>query len=277
MGLDLQDLDLRIENLRLHLQSHPEPEAISRFNELLDLSWIYHDCAMEGVVLTHQELQDALNHQPVTDTTTAHAFEEVRRLKEAIGFVRENAPKKKIPITLDLFKQLYTILDPSEQNPRAVKYRKDIPLHRMYFHEISPPEKISYRMRKFQEFIQAEEIEKTHPIKLASRVHFRFLSIFPFSQHSGRIARLMMNFILMRAGGVPAVIHSIERQRYYESLRGPVQNLTELVAESVLATVEAHEKFFRINPADANRLKERKAASSTSSSKRRFRVIAYRG
>jgi Fic family protein len=245
MGDGLFEMDSRAEALQYHLQKC-DPGLIAQFNDMLDLSWVYHDCALEGVVLTHQELRDALDQKPVTDATTAHAFEEVRRLKQAIVYVRETAPKKKIPLTLDLFKQIYCILDPEEQNPRAVKYRKDIPLHRMYFHEITPPEKISYRMRKLQEFIQEEEEEKTHPIKFASRVHFRFLGIFPFSQHSGRVARLMTNLILLRFGYVPGVIHAIERQRYYESLRGPVQSLIELVRESVQATLEAHEKYFRV-------------------------------
>lgn len=264
MGSGFDDLDIRFESLNTHLQRQ-EPANVAQFNEMLDISWIYHDCALEGVVLTHQELRDALDQRPVTDATTAHAFEEVRRLKQAIEYVRENAPKKKVGLNLDLFKQIYAILDPEEQNPRTVKYRKDIPLHRMYFHEIAPPEKISYRMRKLQEYIQFEEDEeKSHPIELASRIHFKFLGVFPFSQHSGRVARLVTNFILLRAGAVPAVIHSIERQRYYESLRGPVQLLTELVFESVHATLEAHERFFKASlaalPQAASPKEKRRAA-----------------
>lgn len=240
------DLDARLEILQSYLQHQASQQSQLEFNEMLDLSWIYHDCALEGVVLTYQELKDALENKPVTDAATAHAYDEVRRLKQAINFVREAASKKKAELNLDLFKQIFAFLDPEEQNPRTVKYRKDIPLHRMYFHEIAPPDKISYRMRKLQEYIQMEEEEKCHPIKLASRVHFKFLGIFPFPQHSGRVGRLITNFALLRGGCVPAVIHSIERQRYYEALRGPVQILTDLVRESVQATLEAYERFFHI-------------------------------
>lgn len=244
---DQSDIDPRTEVLREYLLKLGDQESVKQFDEMLDLSWVYHDCALEGVVLTLQELRDALEFKPVTDATTSHAYEEVRRLKAAIDFVREGATRKKLPLDLDLFRRLYLFLEPDEQGAKSVKYRKDIPLHRMYFHEISLPEKISYRMRRLQEFIAQEEAEKTHPIKFAARVHFKFLAIFPFSQHSGRVARLVMNFILLRGGYPPAILHSSERQRYYEALRGPVQNLVELLREALLSTIEAHEKFYRIN------------------------------
>jgi Fic family protein len=258
------DLDARMEILQNYLLHHANPDRITDFNEMLDLSWIYHDCALEGIVLTYQELRDALSGRTIADAATAQAFEEARRLKQAIMFVREAATKRKAELHLDLFKHIYSFLDPEEQNPRNVKYRKDVPLHRMYFHEISPPDKISYRMRKLQEYIQQEEEEKCHPLKLAARVQFKFLSVFPFTYHSGRVGRLITNFVLLRGGSVPAVIHSIERQRYYESLRGSMQPLTDLVQESVQATVEAYEKFFQIHlatlPQQLARQAEQRAA-----------------
>jgi Fic family protein len=256
------DLDARMEILQNYLQHHANPSRIADFNEMLDLSWIYHDCALEGVVLTYQELRDALNGRIIADAATSQAFEEARRLKQAIVFVREAAAKKKADLSIDLFKHIYSFLDPDDQNPRNVKYRKDVPLHRMYFHEISPPDKISYRMRKLHEYIQLEEEEKCHPIKLAARVQFKFLSVFPFAFHSGRVGRLITNFVLLRSGLAPAVIHSIERQRYYESLRGPVQLITDLVQESVQATVEAYEKFFQIHLATLPQQLARQAAQA---------------
>jgi hypothetical protein len=52
-----------------------------------------------------------------------------------------------------------------------------------------------------------------------------------------------MNTILLREGYVPAIIHAIERQRYYEVLRSPHSGLTSLITESIVGTIEAAAKF----------------------------------
>jgi Fic family protein len=46
------------------------------------------------------------------------------------------------------------------------------------------------------------------------------MGAFPFTDHSGQVGRLLMNFFLLRGDYLPAVIHAVDRQRYYESLRG---------------------------------------------------------
>jgi hypothetical protein len=43
---------------------------------------------------------------------------------------------------------------------------------------------------------------------------------------------------------LPAVIHSIERQRYYESLRFDNHLLTNLIVESLDNAIETTTKFF---------------------------------
>ena len=52
-----------------------------------------------------------------------------------------------------------------------------------------------------------------------------------------------MNFILIKHGYLPAVIHSIERQRYYEVLRFENDRLMNLVVESLENSIETTAKF----------------------------------
>ena len=151
---------------------------------------------------------------------------------------------------LDFLKKLFQILSANEAVPRNGKsqrgqgqYRKDNPLHRLYFHEIAPPEKISYRVRKLVDWLGSDEAKKMHPIKRAAKAHFRLITIYPWPRHSGKVARLLMNTILLREGYVPAIIHAIERQRYYEVLRNPHSGLTTLITESIVGTIEAAGKF----------------------------------
>lgn len=59
---------------------------------------------------------------------------------------------------------------------------------------------------------------KIHPVELASLVHFRFVSIHPFGDGNGRIARLIMNNVLYRNGYPLLNIKFRERYLYYDAL-----------------------------------------------------------
>jgi Fic family protein len=242
------DIDRKMEGLREQLsQRH---KLLTQFQERLDFSWIYHDNALEGVVLSYHELKAAIDKNIISDVTLIPAYADIANHKTAIEFVRETAGRRRVTLGLDFLKKLFQILNKNDVPPRNGKhaknqgqYRKDNPLHRLYFHEIAPPEKISYRVRKLVEWLNSEEARKMHPIKRASKAHFRLISIFPWPKHSGKVARLLMNTILLREGYVPAIVHAIERQRYYEVLRSPHSGLTTLISESIYGTVEAAYRF----------------------------------
>ncbi|HVR19952.1 MAG TPA: hypothetical protein VMS65_09650, partial [Polyangiaceae bacterium] len=58
----------------------------------------------------------------------------------------------------------------------------------------------------------------------------------------GKVARLLMNIVLLRGGYPPAIIHSTERQRYYEALKGQLPVIVQLVNESILNALSSIEK-----------------------------------
>lgn len=65
---------------------------------------------------------------------------------------------------------------------------------------------------------QAEGEGKLSPIELAALFHYRYIRIHPFEDGNGRIARLMMNFILMRHDYPMIVVRSRKKQDYLEAL-----------------------------------------------------------
>ena len=207
------------------------------------MSWIYHDSALEGVVFSFQELKAAMepNAAAVQDSNLQPICEEIRRHKQAIEFVREHV-KKKLPVTLDVIKRIYLILHPEEGDLKTVKYRKDIPQHRLYFHEYAPPDKIAYKVRQIVDWINDPETKRgRNGLRIAARAHYDLLRVFPFAQDSGKVARLLMNLLLMRSGYEPAILHSTERQRYYEALKGSAAIIIHMVQEAEengLASIE---------------------------------------
>lgn len=215
-----------------------------RYEESLDMSWIYHDSALEGVVYTFEELRTALSGQapPMTDSSLQPTYDDIRRHKEAIEHVRLLGQKKKEPVTVDDIKKIYLILHPEEGDIKTVKYRKDVPQHRLYFHEYALPDKIAYKVRQIVEWLNDPETRKTrNGIRIAARAHYDLLRVYPFPTDSGKVSRLFMNLLLIRSGLPPSIIHSTERQRYYEALKGSATTVLQMVQEAVenaLASVE---------------------------------------
>jgi len=232
------------------------------------MSWIYHDSALEGVVYTADELRAALTKSnpvpppppvPVTpglpteelatESSTQPASEEIRRHREALDHVRDYA-KKKGPITLDVIKKIYLILHPEEGDLKTVKYRRDIPQHRLYFHEYAQPDKIGFKVRQVVDWLNDPETKKgRNVLRIAARAHYDLLRVFPFQSDSGKVARMFMNLLLLRAGMPPSIIHSAERQRYYDALKGSANQILAMVQESVENAVLSVEKLLDENDA----------------------------
>lgn len=245
MGMDAKfaELDLKMEALRSKMAQFPG-HIVKEFQEKLDFSWIFHDNALEGVVLSFSELKAAIDTRIISDVTLIPTYEEVRNHKLAVDFVRENAlARKPLAIDLDLIRRLYAILTP-EAVTKGCQYRKDNPLHRLYYHEIAAPEKIAPRMKKLGDWMASTEFRELHPINRATKAHYRLLSIYPWTKNSGRVARMLMNNMLLCQGYLPAVIHSIDRQRYYEVLRAENDGLLQLIVESLENSIATTTKFF---------------------------------
>jgi Fic family protein len=248
-------IEERSASIDARLEAQPV-EFQKRYIDSLDMSWIYHDSALDGVVYTFEELRNALSQdtQPVapaplfTDDELSEeavlqpTYDAIRRHKEAIAFVRDFAIKKRLAITIDVIKKIYLILRPEDGDIKNVKYRKDVPQHRLYFHEYVTPDKIPYKVRQVVDWLNDPETKKTrNGVRIAARAHYDLLRVFPFPVESGKVARLFMNLLLLRSGLPPSIIHSTERQRYYEALKGSAATVLQMVQESVdnaLASVE---------------------------------------
>ena len=225
--------------------SRQSVEFRDAYTENFDMSWIFHDTALEGTVYTYDELTTAFRSDEVTvvDSSVMPIYDAIRRQKEALGFVRDMVDKKRTPINVELLRRIYMLLHPEDSDPKAVKYRREVPQHRLYFHEYAPPDKIAYRVRQVIEWIANPETKRNVGVlKMAAKAHYDLVRAYPFAHDSGKVARLIMNLLLMRAGLPPAIIHATERQRYYEALKSPkptaiITMLTDAVDNS-LSSIE---------------------------------------
>ena len=244
MEARLFELDAKMDALRAKVGSFPD-KLKRDYESKLDVSWIFHDNALEGVVLSYSELKAAIDKRIISDVSLIPMYEEVKNHKLAVDFIRETARLKKAPdLDLEFIRKLYAMVTP-DAVPKGCPYRKENPLHRLYYHEITPPEKIGYKMRKLAEWLESAEFSRMHPIVQGGRN----ASVPPAAGLSldaelGKVARLLTNYIFLRNGYLPAVVHSIDRQRYYEVLRHENDGLMTLIVESLENSIDTTAKFF---------------------------------
>ncbi len=244
-----QSMEERTAYLEERLKAAPA-ELQAKYRDDLDMSWIAHDSALEGVVYTLPELRTAIGAVDggmAFDSSMQPVVEEIRRHREALNFVRDSSVKRRQPLTIDMVKRIYCVLHPEEGDVKTVKYRKDIPQHRLYFHEYTAPDKIAYKLRQIVDWVNDPETRRTRtPVRLAARAHYDLLRVFPFTTDSGKVARLVMNLLLLRSGYPPAIIHSTERQRYYEALKGSSATMQSIVQDAIENSLASIEKLLDI-------------------------------
>jgi Fic family protein len=205
------------------------------FRDKLIISLIYHDSALEGEVLSHSEIKAAIDTKIISDTSLIPAYDDIKNYYGAVNFATDLARQKRKPVKVDVIRELYAILDPAAG--AAAPYRKENPLHRLYYHEIAPPEKISYRIRKLGEWMELPSWRAMHPIERAVDTHHRVMAIYPWTKYTGQVSRILANLILEHDAFPVAVIHSIDRQRYYEALRSTdTRQLLSVYLEAVETT-----------------------------------------
>ena len=86
------------------------------------------------------------------------------------------------------------------------------------FEYASPEETPTLMTDLLNWYNDAEASGKYSVVELAALFHYRYIRIHPFEDGNGRIARLMVNYILARHGWPMIVVRSRKKQEYLEAL-----------------------------------------------------------
>ena len=126
--------------------------------------------------------------------------------------VLEDAKSKK-PLTEEYVKDIHEKLMNGIQNGGL--YRNvDIKIHGSN-HTPCSYLKVYDRMAKF--YYDVNSGEKTD-LELAAYTHLQIAKVHPFLDGNGRLARLILNYVLMAKGFVPIVIRAKNKQAYFDCL-----------------------------------------------------------
>ena len=253
MLMDLAELTKLKERLDA-LRPIP-PEKMEAIDEKLTIEWTYNSNAIEGNTLSLEETAFFLKRGLTVQGKSLVEHLEARNHVEAIEFLKDVVEKKR-PLTEGLIKELHALLmrgidwmwiGPPEQRvrkpTRSGQYKSE-PNHVVRLdgkiHYYCEPVKVPDEMERLLKFYE-ENKSLRHPVELAAQMHYGLVAIHPFADGNGRVARLLMNLILMQNSYPPAVIRNEKRQDYYQALmtadEGDLSALVALVAGEVERTI----------------------------------------
>ncbi len=245
----------------------PLPQEVEgRVMQKLRLEWNYHSNAIEGNKLTFGETYSFLMYGLTAKGKPFKDHLDIKGHNEAIVFLT-SLVKDDFDLTeVDIRNLHKMILVESYQSPaqtadgtpttktiRIGEYKQQ-PNHVKTptgeIHYFATPEETPIKMHELvQWYNAARQNEKIHPSVLAAFVHHRFVNIHPFDDGNGRLARILMNLILMKNGYPPAIVKLKERTDYYQALNQADRNeyvpLVEFLAESLLDSMNLYLKAAR--------------------------------
>ncbi|HUW86992.1 MAG TPA: Fic family protein [Candidatus Paceibacterota bacterium] len=96
-------------------------------------------------------------------------------------------------------------------------------------------------MTRFINELRSVEFNSSHPILQASYTHYAFVSVHPFPDGNGRVARTLASVFLYRNPGIPLVVFANQKSEYFDSLeradKGETIDFVRFILERALDTI----------------------------------------
>ena len=247
-GTSLATLLARIDAKQAELaRRRPLSSAeAARLHEYLDLEWTYNSNAIEGSTLTRQETLVVLKHGLTVGGKRLAEHLEVINHQAAIDYVESLATRRGPPSEADVL-ALHAIVLRSIDDQHAGVYRSGQVYIAGSEHVPPPGAAVPGRMEEYAGWLARSGAEVgtgsgLHPVERAAHAHFWLVDIHPFVDGNGRLARLLMNLLLMQTGYPIAIIRNDDRAAYYAALeaghQGRLQAFLVFVGEAVDRTAD---------------------------------------
>ena len=235
------------------------PEIEKRIMQKFRLDWNYNSSHIEGNTLTYGETKALLLFGHTAQAKPLKDHLEMSGHDEAIKNI-EDVVRQARPLTESFIRELHTLIlkepyevDAITADGKPTKKRISIGTYKTtpnhvktvtgeIFYFASPeetPAKMQELMDWLRERNQAKDLD---PVLLATEYHYRFIRIHPFDDGNGRIARLLMNFILMQNAYPPVIIKSEDKENYYSALQqadsDDIEYFFSYISERVISSLE---------------------------------------
>lgn len=236
-----------IDNLKAKVDKHRPLSENERkqLKEYFKIGLTFASNALEGNSIDITETKIILEDGLTIGGKTLREHFEVIGHGEAYDHIHSLA--KKETITEADIKRLHYLFYRNIDESNAGKYRKNKVYITGSEHIPPSPKDVPYYMKEFAGRLSKLKAEN-HPIVYAAKAHKEFVIIHPFVDGNGRVARLLMNLILLQAGYIVAIIPPPLRRQYISSLekssvKKDDSDFIKLIAQCVK---ETHNDYLRM-------------------------------
>ena len=244
----LEKLANRVRDMRT--QGRLSPEVLHRIRKHFRIKNIYHSNAIEGNVLAVGETRQVVEQGLTITGKPLKDQAEARNLSHALDFLEDLAGNNTNSITEFDVRQLHQLVLQGITD-EAGTYRSAIVSISGSQYAPPRPETVPEQMAAFGQWLADASVPNEDSfagvagLLAAATAHTWFVTVHPFIDGNGRVARLLMNLMLMRHGYPIAVITKEDRLRYYDALEfSQASDLTPfivLLAECIEESLEEYE------------------------------------
>lgn len=213
-----------------------DEQAQRRLDDKFMLEFNYNSNHIEGNTLTYGQTELLLMFGRVAAPARMRDLDEMRAHDAALKYMEEETHKKGEPLTERFIRDLHKILlreDYQVPNRQPGQEGTTYTIHAGIYKtrpnsvrtvtgelfEYASPEETPVLMGELVAWYNQQETAATlSPIQLAALFHYRYIRIHPFEDGNGRIARLLVNYILGKHGYPMLVVKSSDKNQYLYAL-----------------------------------------------------------
>lgn len=217
-----QDLLLKEKTNEIEACKMHYLEVFSKFPELTKkeifknyvIEFAYNTASIEGNTITLEEARNLLNEGITPKDRTLREVYDLQNT-EKVFFELLNLTNK-IELNPDLIIKIH---DKLLENIDERKGYRTTDIHVVHSNfDASPGKYVRTDMNLLLKWFKENE-NRIHPLVLAIVFHHKFEKIHPFSDGNGRTGRMIANYLLLRSGFPPMIIHKKTRKEYLEAMR----------------------------------------------------------
>lgn len=231
-----------------------DPQALKEIYRFFRIRNIYNSNAIEGNTLDIGETRLVVEQGLTLTGKPLRDQAEAKNLSAALDLLEDLATSQERPITESDVRQLHAVVLRDVNDENAGKYRTVSVEISGSQHKPPSPVDVPQEMEVFGKWLSAvsvpgDDFLSDNGLTYALVAHTWFVMVHPFIDGNGRVARLLLNLLLMRYGFPIAIITREDRLRYYAALEdAQSSDLTafgELVIECEQESIEEYEKAVR--------------------------------
>lgn len=228
----------RIENLYKEWMSlQPITSDVqNKIDQKFMLEFNYNSNHIEGNTLTYGQTELLLMFGKVDGDAKMHDLEEMKAHNVGLKMMQEEAQATDRPLTEYFIRELHRTLLREDYTVQKELLDGSITTYTVHagqyktrpnsvktvtgeiFEYASPEETPALMSDLVGWYNSTVESGELSALELASLFHYRYIRIHPFEDGNGRIARLLVNFILLRAGYPMIIVRSDDKDKYLSAL-----------------------------------------------------------